>query len=207
MALITAAQARLNIPTLTSTGSDTDLDTVIGRVGVAIARYLGYPALNATTPPTVESTTYTWYSGGYEAPVTVSADGESLFLPAKPVTSVTSVHDDPDQGYGSSYLVASGGYTTNLMDGIIRLLPTGTHGQFSKIPYAVKVIAVCGWTTIPTDLQAAAILCVQHWWTQKREGLHSSLSAQGVSLSPQQVAIPKEAKELLAPFRISRWVA
>jgi hypothetical protein len=206
MALLTAAEAKEALTGLSGTGSDTVLDKLIAAVGVAIAEHLGYPRKDATTDASCETLTYTFYSGGNNGRVEI--EGRKLILPARPVTSVTSVHDDTDQGYSSSYLVASTDYTTDAVDGVIRLLPTATHGGWSAGEYAVKVIAVCGFTTVPTNIKQAARWCVRHWWEINGRGLSTQISAEGVSVTPPDIAIPKQAAKLLEGYRLATgWVA
>lgn len=204
MALLTAAEARVYIPGITS-AEDTALDVIIARVGAAIARYLGYPAVDAVSQPTIESATYTLKSGARELGVSVSEDGTELHIAPRPITSITSIHDDPNQGYSATYLLASTDYTYDAMDGVIRLLPTGVHGAFSRSPYAVKLVVVAGWAaaTMPKDIVDAAALTVQHRWAQKK--------APGAGANAPETAaveIPPAARALLAPYRIaSGWCA
>jgi hypothetical protein len=202
MALLTAAQARVYIPGITS-AEDTNLDAIILRVGAAIARYLGYPAASAGVSPTIESTTYTLYSGAGELGVVVSQDGTALLTAPRPITAITSIHDDPDQGYGASYLVASTDYTYDALDGVVRLLPTATHGAFSSAPYAVKLVVVAGYATVPADIIEAAALTVAHRWRQKKQPGASENAPEA-----DGVGIPPAARALLAPYRIALgWVA
>ena len=208
MAILTAAEAREFIPALTGTTDDALLNKLIASVGAAIAAYLGYPRVSATADATIESTTYTLYSGGYEGRVIVN--GDRLIFPVRPITAVTSIYDDPDQGYAAAYLVASTDYTTDLVDGVVRMLPTNVHGNWSSIPYAVKAVVVAGWATasIPTDVLMAARLTVRHWYELRSRGPSTSVSAEGVSVSPSEIVIPVQARMLLDPFRLaSAWVA
>ena len=208
MAILTAAEVREFIPALTGTTDDTLLNKLIASVGTAIAVYLGYPRVSASSDPTIESATYTLYSGGYGGRVVV--DGDRLIFPVRPISSITSITDDPDQGYGTSYLVASGDYTYNAIDGVVRALPTSTHGAWSPAPYAIKAVVVAGWLAagLPTDILMAARLTVRHWYELRSRGPSTQISAEGVSVSPQDIAIPSQAKALLDPYRLaSAWVA
>ena len=208
MAILTAAEVREFVPALTGTTDDTLLNKLIASVGAAIAAYLGYPRVSATVDATIESTTYTLYSGGYGGRVVV--DGDRLIFPVRPITAVTSITDDPDQGYGAGYLVASGDYTFDVVDGVVRALPTGSHGAWSAQPYAIKAVVVAGWATasIPTDVLMAARLTVRHWYELRSRGPSTQISAEGVSVSPQDIAIPSQAKALLDGYRLaSAWVA
>jgi uncharacterized phiE125 gp8 family phage protein len=205
VALITAAQARLLIPNLGGVGSDVDLDTLITRAGAAIAGHLGYPRRSATADASVESATYTLYSG-YADGVDVSEDGGSLYLPVRPITSITSIHDDVNLDYGAAYLLDSGDYSYEANTGRIYLRPDATHGQFSTAYASVKVVVVAGYAagSIPTDLQHACALIIQHWWQHKRAGTPESISSNGTSMQLQQRSMPLEAVELLSPYRLVR---
>ena len=134
MAIITAAQARLMIPQLTGTAEDTDIDTMIARADAVFGRWLGYPRASTSTQSTVESTTYTHYLHG---PMTTNK--RAIMLPVRPVVSVTSVHDDTNLDYGSSFLVASGDYTIDTERGIVELNPDSTHGGWSRARRAIMV--------------------------------------------------------------------
>jgi hypothetical protein len=207
VALITAAEARLMIPALQSTGDDTVLDTLIARAGALMAAYCDYPRRAAGSDATLESVAYTLYSGGLSGAVRVAEDGLSLALPVRPVTAVTSVHDDPDQGYSATYLVTSTDYTTDPVDGVIRLLPTRSHGAFSATPYAIKVVATCGFSTVPVELKHACAMVVRHLWDRRGSGSATSVSMQGQSIQIEAEVIPKEARQILAPYRLMGGVA
>lgn len=208
MALITAAQARAFIPTLRGTADDATLETLITRVGAAIAGALHYPRPGAGTDATVESTSYTLLSGDTAAEIVVSEDGRELYLPVRPVTAVTSVHDDPDQGYGASYLVSSSDYTIDAVRGVVRLKPTAAHGAFSREPYAIKVVCTAGFVTIPEPIKQAAILTIRHWQDQRKTGTAERRSGGQGSVELEPVALPRQATDLLAEFVLPhRWAA
>ncbi len=204
MALLTASEAKEAITGLTGTAEDALLDKLIAAVGVAIAIYCGYPRASATADATVESTSYTLYSGGNNGRIKVN--GGKLLLPVRPVTAVTNVYDDVNQSYATA--VTSTDYTTDAVDGVIRLLPNSTQGAWSTSEYAIKAVVTAGYSTLPTDIKLAARLCVRHWWELRSRGPSEQISAEGVSLAPQSIAIPKQAKDLLNPYRLARgWVA
>ena len=79
--------------------------------------------------------------------------------------------------------------------------PVNASDGFDRAFRAIKVVANCGYTTLPADLEHA--ICV--WASQ----LHRNKATQGkdsitqraatVSISPKQM--PREVKQFLAPFR------
>lgn len=197
MAIITPAQAREMLPALSGTGEDTLLATLISAADAAIADHLGYVG------GTIEDTSTTLYSGD---PGGVLVCGRELWLPTDQIASVTSVYDDPNEVYGADTLVASTDYV--IAGGRIRLLPASTHGAWSEGARAVKVTAVIGYATIPTAIAHAARIVVRQMWEQRAAGFATSSQMGDATRTPQQVVIPAEAAELLAPYRISlRWVA
>ena len=109
MALTTAAAVRaLSSGQAIPSTEDTLLGTIIGRVGVILASYCGYPPASATASPTMESATYTRYSGMGEG-IRVGEDGLSLHLEPWPVTAVASIYDDPEEVYGADTLFGGAG--------------------------------------------------------------------------------------------------
>ncbi len=195
MALITAAQAREALPALSGTGEDTLLSTLIAPAGAAIADHLGYAG------GSVEDAAITLYSGD---PGGVLVVGRELWLPTAEIVSVASVYDDPDEVYGTDRLIASTDYT--IAGGRIRLLPAASHGGWSS-GRAIKVTATIGYVTPPAAIQHACRIIVRQLWEQRSAGYATSTSMGESSRKPQQVLIPAEAAELLAPYRLSHlWV-
>ena len=92
MALTSAANVAAMAPNLTA--SEAVLSALIDRAGVALARHCGYPAASPGAAPTLESATYTLFSGGYQVR---RQSGRVLVVEPYPVTSITSIHDDPDE--------------------------------------------------------------------------------------------------------------
>jgi len=110
------------------------------------------------TDRTFESQTFTEYH---------SCDRyqKSIFLKQRPVTSITSVHDDPDWVYGADSLVSDTEYTFSADSGI--LYSSGFWGSGRK---NIKVVYVAGYTELPTRI--LRVLCQQgaHWFRLIKEG-------------------------------------
>ena len=164
MALITAAQAREQIPELTGVAMDTLLESLIDATGRIFARWCGYPAPSVGADPTMEPASYTRY---YRGP-----GGRVLRLDVTPVNSITSIYDDPDGDWGADDLVASGDYS--ILDGTtgtVLLASTSTHGAWSgqsrdAIP-AIKVTYSAGYVAVPDGLAHLAKLAVKAMWTAR----------------------------------------
>lgn len=180
MALITAAEARENIPSInaSSTDQDTLLSTLITVVGRLFGRFCGYPGKT----PTLESATYVEF---------LTASGRDLLLSYGPLISVTSIYDDPTGDFTSStYLVASGGYQIMDVDrSWVRLLSTSVHGQWSGGPLAVKATYVAGFATVPDDLKQLARLAVRHLYDNRLTQGKDAISDGGHSESLRPEAL------------------
>lgn len=200
MALITASEAKLLVPALSGTGSDTDLDTLIARADSVMAAWCGYPSRSTGLDPTLEDQTYTLRLSG--------PGGRDLYLPVGPIISVTSIEDDPNEAFdGSSYLVASGDYEVMLpssTDGErIRLKTSATHGAWSNTDAPViKAVVVAGWATIPGGLKQATAMLVRHWWDLRQTQGRQVQTQQGSTVTNREEEIPAAVRQMLAPYRL-----
>jgi len=179
------------------TAEDTNLATMITRAEHALAAYCRFPPASATAGPTLEEATYTLYLDGPSV-----LDAAELLLPIRPVKSITSVHDDPNLGHGSSFEVASTEWRLDKQRGTIRILPTASH-VWNSAPETIKVIGVFGLTTgaIPEFVKHACILTVKELWSQRGKlGFEASAMAGKSATYVPPVAIPVEAKQLIAPL-------
>ncbi len=191
--LVTAAEARLQIPELSGTAEDTNLETLITRVGAAFARYCGYPG----SSPTMESTSYARY---YDGP-----GGRDLVLDVWPIVSISSIYDDTTLDFtDSQYLVSSSDYV--VVNGrIVRLKNTSTHGAWSEGAGQIKVSFTAGYATVPDDLKQLVIMAVKHWFDLRRIQGKSNTSQGGVSVGfRDEEFLPAMVKAGLSPFRLPR---
>lgn len=203
MAILTAAQARDYLPALTGTAEDTLINTLITRCSVQIAQYLGYPPATGGTAPSVESATYTQTLD--------SPGGLELRLPIGPVSSITSIHDDPERLYESSSLVAASDYELDTIRGLAVLKSNSVHGLWSdSAPYrAIRVVYVAGWSSVSTNapnISDACALLVKQRLDYRHTLGRTSVSRSGVSeaLAPQEM--PAQVRALLAPYIIRRGI-
>ena len=199
MALITAPQAREKIPSLTGTGEDTLLDTMIAAAGVAFARYCGYPAASVGGNPTMEAATYTRYLDG--------PGGRDLNLDVWPVNSVTSIEDDPTRDFdGSAYLVAPTDYTIRDGNrGLVVLKSTAAHGQWSHIDGAIKVVYSGGFSAGPATLKELCKHAVRHAYDLRATQGKTNLSQGGVNVGLRdEDYLPALVRQGLDNFRLPR---
>lgn len=201
MAIITAAQARDYLPGITGTGQDTLLEELITRAEAAIALRLHFPPASAGGARSIEQTTYTHYVG--RVPGVGVIDSATIQLPVRPVTAITTIHDDPDWTYPAGDLVASADYVVDGEAGIVRLVPNSTHGGFSTGIGAVRVVYVAGWTTDPSQMRTAVALLVQHYWRLRKDGGRSSVSEGGVSDQLRDETMPDSVAQLVDPYQLA----
>jgi hypothetical protein len=196
MALCTAAEVRA-YANAGAAADDTLIASIIGRVDAAFARWCGLPPTDSGTQ-TMESATYTMYVDArmYQDPTRPA----SMFLPVNPLVSVTSVHIDPERDYDAATLQASSTYDLDLYAGAI-VLRDDAVDSWSTAVRANKVVAVCGYATVPDDLAEAAIIQAAHIFTNKGTAGRRSKSTGQNSISADRLSLLDEVKERLAHFR------
>ena len=195
MALCTAAEVRAYMPDLSGSAEDTALDVFIARIGQTFAEWCGYPAASVGGTPTIESATYTRY---YDPARAVRLQGgiQYLDLGIHPVTSVTSVHDDPDLAYSSTYEIVSGDRGLDGAAGRIYLLPTSSKTFSATGSRAIKAVYVAGYATVPVGLKHAACLAVRDAYASRNTPQPSGIA--GSSRGPWTA----EVASLLQPYRL-----
>lgn len=195
VALITADQAKVYLPGLTGTDTDTTLNTLIARAEEMLAEWLDYPAVLGVR--SMASTVYT--AMRLDGP-----GGTVLRLPAFPIVSIASIYDDPALAFGSSTLLASTDYEYDAGTGKVYLLPTGTHGAWSTGERVIKVTFTAGFASTPPSLAHALGLLCKHIYRGRREAGTTSTSSQGGSVSTEaRIDIPKEVRLAASGFRRS----
>lgn len=197
MALCTVAEAQAQIPGVSGTAEEAILTDLIARAGPALARICGFPPASAGAAPTMESASYTRYLDGpaFNAP-------RELDLGLRPVTAITSIHDDSLWAYGSATLVDSGDYVLSADEGRVLLAPSATH-LWTTGRRNIKVVCTGGYATVPDDLTHAAVMTVAHWWRLRtRLGRTAQSDARGNSQAAPET-IPAAARELLSPFMLA----
>ena len=200
MALITAADVRE--VTGLSEASNTPVTTLIARAEKMLAKHCGYPSASPGVAPTMESTTYTRYSN--DGRVFVDADnGRLLRLRVWPVTAITSIHEDPEEAFGSDELVASDDYTQRGDHGqIVRLKPDSDHGSWTTTEGAIKVVFVAGFAAAHEDLKAAIAEQVAHLHELKKRRGKVSIAEGERTTTYRRETIPRHVRQLISPFRL-----
>ena len=196
MAMVSAATLKTYLPEVTGSGADTDLDNLLERVECAIARYFGWVKPDASTDPQLLAATYTFYLNG-----PTFGNHAVLQLPIRPTNSITSIHSDVNRQYTADTQLSSDDYDLDGLLGQAILDPVNATDGFDRGFRAIKVIANCGYTTLPSDLEHA--ICVWASQLQRNKASQGKESitqrASTVRISPK--SMPLEVKEMLAAFR------
>ena len=204
MALNAAGALYPYLPGIAS-GADSELNTLIGRCEEHLARMLGWQETTAGQSASWDSAARTFYLDGPSA-----SNGRMLQLPVKPVTAITSIHDDSLWGYGSAYLVASGDYTLVGEDGQVWIDPDGGHA-WSTGKRNIKVICTAGYAsgTAPGSLLEATLRYCSHVYTLRKGGHgRRTASAGGNSATFDLPPVPDDVRRMLLPFRCpSQWLS
>ena len=204
MALTSAANVAAMAPNLTA--SEVVLSALIARAGVALARHCGYPPATVGGAPTLESATYTLFSGDYQLR---RFSGRVLIIDTYPVTAIASIHDDPDEEYGSADLVSSSDYVQRGDQGeVIVLKLDAIHGGWSHGERAIKAVITAGYASVPADVEAAAIEYVLHLLDLRdRRGVSNVSTPDGLNTSYRDETIPAHVAQLLEPYLLpSRFI-
>lgn len=134
------------------TGSDAAVDDELAEISVRISKIF-----ETYCDRSFESTTYTEYHDG--------DNRNGIYLNHYPITSITSIYDDSEWGWGSDYVVASGTY--RIKDERAVTLKAGY--TFHNHTQNVKVTYVAGYSTIPADLNHVCIVEVIRSYKSRKE--------------------------------------
>tara|TARA_R110002020_G_scaffold102600_10_gene240793 strand:- start:2628 stop:3236 length:609 start_codon:yes stop_codon:yes gene_type:complete len=201
MAIVTASQVRDYIPTLTGDGDDTLLNTLVSRFNAVAAAYMGYPK-QSSGAVSLESGTYIEHIDG--------PGGRDLTLTVKPVSSITSIYDDPDLDYtDSADLIAASDYTLYSHEGRVVLDYNATDASWSTGYRHIKATYVGGYTgaNMPKAIQHAACLQVAHWYAGRSHIGRTNLSSQGQTVALKTLELLPEVRMALQPYRLATvWV-
>lgn len=175
-------KAFLNI---TSSTSDTELNTFIAAASQAIVNRIG----PVSGSPTVSE----WHDGGLDR-IVLRHQG--------PIQSVTSV----TESYGTvtytltAVVLDSGstatayGYSVDLDRGVIVRRASGIAVPFASGVQNVHVTYVAGYSTVPSDISHATLLLIKSMWETQRAAAKA-----GSSPNPP-VDLPARVEFLLAPY-------
>ena len=203
MALITAAEAKKYLPSLSGSDEDTFIEGLITAADAAFAEFCGYPEHTAGSPPSMLQQTYTRYFTD-EIGLGIEGDSQRLRLGVTPAVSVTTIHEDSDWSYASGDLVDSGDYILLTDTGLVILKPDSSHGSWLASYRAIKVVFEAGWATVPGTLKLATQLIVAHWFRLRDRAGKSSVSFGPSSEQLRPETWPDAVKELLRRFTLAR---
>lgn len=196
MAMVTAATLKTYLPEVTGSGADTDLDNLLERVECAIARYFGWVKPDASTDPQLLAATYTFYLNG-----PLFGNRAVLQLPIRPTNSITSIHSDVNRQYTADTQLDSGDFDLDGLLGQAILDPVNASDGFDHGFRAIKVVANCGYTALPADLEHAICVWASQLQRNKASQGKDSITQRGATVSISPKSMPPEVKEMLAPFR------
>ena len=197
MALMTAAEARLYLPSLTGTALDADLVTLIARFDAAAAEWCGFPEAPGGTvgaANTLESASYVLYLDGPDP-----SDSALLWLGVWPVTASASIYSDAIREYGSDTLVASSDYTLHGSEGLVEL-SADSGESWSTRRRAIKATITAGFSTVPSALKHATGLQVAHWFRNRGIIGQKSISQRGTSTTVQDLTLLPEVTQILQSY-------
>jgi hypothetical protein len=179
VALTSAANVAAMAPNLTA--SEAVLSALIARADVALARFCGYPPASAGAAPSLESASYTLYSG---TPSLRVISGRVLEIDPYPVTAIASIQ----RGDHGERIV---------------LKVDAVHGGWSRNNRAVRVICTAGFSSVPADLETAAIEMVLHLLDLRdRRGVSTASTPDGLNTAYRDETVPAHVAQLLEPYRL-----
>lgn len=184
MSDITTAAKVKSFFNIQGTNLDTEIGYAIERVTKEIQNYCGRDLFSAQVTE--------YYNG----------EGQNvLFLNQYPVTAISSIHDDTDRVFGSDTLLDSDDYifisgSPDSEAGILRL----DGGAFCKGFANIKVVYTAGYSTIPADLEEAAIIKVGADLMLNKYIFNAPV-IDGDAFIKDPGAMKKRVEELLRPYR------
>lgn len=196
MAMVSAATLKTYLPEVTGSGADTDLDSLLERVECAIARYFGWVKPDASADPQLLAATYTFYLNG-----PTFGNHAVLQLPIRPTNSITSIHSDVNRQYTTDTQLDSGDFDLDGLLGQAILDPVNASDGFDRGFRAIKVVANCGYTALPADLEHAVCVWASQLQRNKANQGKDSITQRAATVSISPKSMPPEVKEMLAPFR------
>jgi hypothetical protein len=203
---------------------DTALTGYLTAIDRVIATHCGFGAFAGAAVPTVEGKSYTLYLSGVaergnggpwggnlplydwsasgRAPL-ATAGSSRLLLPIWPVVGdITTIHEDENWAWGTDTLVADTDYTLFEDDWSVEKNPLKTG--WSTARRALKIVLTAGYETIPTDMELAAGLQLQHLWNNRGLVGKTAQAIDGASAGVRAFTLLPSTRQLLAPFQLDR---
>lgn len=177
LATTASVKEHLQIASGTTTW-DAILATLITRASAVIAKHC---------ERTFESTLYTeYYDGGVD----------SLVLKQFPLTSVTSINDDPLRTFSTNSLIDPTTYYVDEARGMIRFIGYATSGS----PGSLRVIYTAGYSSVPADIAFACVLLVAFYFNRRKSEGRSSEGMGGISVG-HATEWPQDVHRILEKYR------
>lgn len=116
----------------------------------------------------------------------------SLMVARPPIISITSIHDDPAQLWGSETEIdPSDYYIESASAGIVRL----RSGWFADALRNVRIVYEGGYDPIPSDLEQAAFEMI---WSAREKGQHNLIGVRSRSIADGSVQFVNLEWDVLA---------
>ena len=200
MSLVSVATLKTYLPEISGSTADTELSALLDGTEAVISAYLGFPIYDGGSLHVLTTQTYTLYLDG-----PMYTDNSVLQLPIKPISSITSVHSDPNLVYGAAHVIDSDEYILDKQLGRLILKPNTATNGFDTAYRAIKVVCVAGFGDAAVRDELEHAVCVY------ASQLHRNKSAQGKDSSSQRGStikysskdMPFEVRQLLWPLQSS----
>lgn len=186
MALTTSANVKA-FKNITGSDHDAEITRLIPAVDAFIKEYCNRTVL--------EETTITEYHSTGEGQIV-------LMLKNWPVSSITSLYDDPYRSYGAGTLIASTDYILDESTGIVSLDGVTFSGGLKN----VKVVYVGGYASGSSQLKLMEQAAIELVWLARQKGDQALIGLTGRSVADGRTDVfsmdwPTGVREILDKFK------
>lgn len=191
MAIVTAAEMRVHVPSLEGTEEDPVLEDLLDEAEGLLATYAGWP-LDDDNASVFGVSTYTFFLD-----MPAFREPRALCICVHPMSVTTVEILDPLTGLYT--LLADTNYVVDEQQGIILLLPTATITEWPHTYRGIKVVVEAGYAVASAALRMMIIATAKHLYQQRQVQGQSSYSHDGdsASLIDGDSLIPAGVKELI----------
>lgn len=168
---------------IADTNSDALLNNLISRISEEIENFCDRKFIDP-------GTNYTEFFHGYEWKMHIQVKNY-------PIINVVSLYDDPNRNYDSNTLIDTADYIIESENGIIRL----DGLKFSEGYNNIKVIYRGGYTTVPRDLEDAAIIKVAERYLESQGEI---LLTVGQEVASRVAEFKSQAEKTIKRYRSLR---
>ena len=198
MSLVSVATLKTYLPEISGSTADTELSALLDRTEAVISAYLGFPIYDGGTLHVLTAQTYTLYLDG-----PMYTDNSVLQLPIRPISSITSVHSDPNLVYGTAHVIDSDEYILDKQLGRLILKPNTATNGFDTAFRAIKVVCSAGYTSANDELEHAVCVYASQLHRNKSAQGKDSSSQRGSTIKYSSKDMPFEVRQLLWPLQSS----